>query len=109
MDHKQKYKEKKAILHNLLPKHIYKLVMELVEHYYCYKEPLSRYEILVEKAYRNAGKAFNLGDFLSKEEARELHAEERRMDELSTGYTPPNISISDLIGQSQVVANSPQG
>lgn len=93
-EHKKNYKTKKAILHNLLPSHIYKLVMELVEHYYCYKEPLSRYEILVDKAYRKAGKAFNLGDFLTPQEARELHAEERRMNELSTAYSAPTISIS---------------
>ena len=79
-EHKQKYRENKKALYNLLPKHLYKLVMETIEHYYCYKEPLSRYEILLEKAYRNAGKSLNLGDFLTLDEAKELRKEELRMD-----------------------------
>ena len=52
----------------------------MTEHYYCYREPLSRYEILVDKAYRRAGKVLDLKEFLSPEEAEELRIEEERLD-----------------------------
>ena len=67
-------------LYNQLPKETFKAVMEMVEQYYCYREPLSRYEILLEKAYRKAGKALDLKSFLDPQEAEELRIEELNLD-----------------------------
>lgn len=78
--HKELFMQLKHQLYNQLPKETFKAVMEMTEHYYCYREPLSRYEILVDKAYRRAGKVLDLKEFLSPEEAEELRIEEERLD-----------------------------